>query len=626
MKKIFYTLPVLLLAQLAQAQRDSSKHNQLDEVVVTATKAPVKLGETGKIVTVITKEQIEHSAGKDLPQILSEQTGLIVNGANSNPSKDKSVYLLGAKNDYTLLLIDGVPLLDGSGLTVGAYDLRMIPVDQIDHIEILQGSQSTLYGSNAVAGVINIITKKGGAKKIGFSGSSSYGSYHTYNGNANLHGSTKLVDYNLNYNYTSTKGISEATDTTGKANYDKDGFQRQSFQANLSFNAGSKLKISPFYRYTYYKGDFDADAFTDAPYHYNILLNNTGMVATYQLPKGSITANYGYTFSRRDYLTNYPSTFRGQFHSADVYLQQSLNSQVKLIAGVNYQDYHLLDSSLPKKNPQSTITSPYLSFLINSNNGLSVEVGGRYNYSKNFGSYFTYSFNAAYKVADYLKFFANVSTGFRAPVLSELFGRYGANPDLKPEKSTSIQGGVQTELFDNSLFITATAFNREVKDVITYLGNGYLNLDFQHDKGGQLEVKWTPVKTLQVKAAYAYVTGNIMQTRNGKDSSYFNLLRQPKNVVNLNIGYQVTPQLDVSGSLQTQDRRNDIYFDPVSYKSSTVFLKSYALVNMYAEYRLLKNKLRVFADAKNITGSKYAEVYGYNTMGFNFTGGLYLNL
>jgi vitamin B12 transporter len=172
MTRRLLTLSALLAGMYAQAQ-DSTGTKALDQVVVTATKYPIKLSETGKVVTIVTREQMARSSGKSLAQVLTEQTGIIVNGANSNPGKDKSVFLRGASNDYTLLLLDGVPVNDPSGAG-GAFDLRLLPVEQIDHIEILKGSQSTLYGSDAVAGVINIITKKGGSKAFGVNGGDSY--------------------------------------------------------------------------------------------------------------------------------------------------------------------------------------------------------------------------------------------------------------------------------------------------------------------------------------------------------------------------------------------------------------------------------------------------------------------
>ncbi len=162
-KKIFIVAAAIISSQL-QAQTDTTREI-LDEVVITANKYPNKTSLTGKVITVITKEQLEHSGGKDLSQLLTEQAGVYVGGANSNAGKDKSIYLRGARIDHTLITVDGVPLYDPSGIG-GNFDIRNLSVAAIERIEILKGSQSTLYGSDAIAGVINIITKKSADKLI----------------------------------------------------------------------------------------------------------------------------------------------------------------------------------------------------------------------------------------------------------------------------------------------------------------------------------------------------------------------------------------------------------------------------------------------------------------------------
>jgi vitamin B12 transporter len=134
MKKNFFAAAVLFISIAAQAQ-DSTK--TLNEVVVAANKFPTKTSLTGKVVTVITREQLERSGGKDLAQVLTEQTGIFINGANSNAGKDKGVYLRGAKVDHTLITIDGVPVYDPSGIGSN-FDIRLLSVDQIERIEILK--------------------------------------------------------------------------------------------------------------------------------------------------------------------------------------------------------------------------------------------------------------------------------------------------------------------------------------------------------------------------------------------------------------------------------------------------------------------------------------------------------
>lgn len=620
-------IPVLFAAMQTQAQ-DSTKTKQLDEVVVTATKYPVKLSETGKVVTVVTHEQIEKSYGKSLSQILTEQTGLLINGANSNPAKDKSVFLRGASNKYTLILLDGIPVNDPAGFG-GAVDLRLFPVDLIDHIEILKGSQSTLYGSDAIAGVINIISRKPGNKKIGFNGGATYGSFNSFNGNAGINGHTKIVDYNVNYNYEHTDGISDALDTTKKAGFDRDGFNRHSFQGNVTVRAGKNLKISPYYRYSFYDGGFDADAFTDGKNVLTSMLNNSGAIATYSLPNGTITANYGYSYSKRKVIDQWGTTFyRGQFNSGEIYLVHDLISKVKFLAGVNYQTYRLLDTTLDKKNPQTNIVSPYLSLFIQNLQGLSLEVGGRYNHHSEFGERFTYNVSASYLIDDNYKIFANVSSGFRAPTVNDLFGpvNFGSNPELKPETSNNFEAGAQFAAIDNKLQVTATGFYRDIKNLIAYVGTRSVNIDQQKDKGVELEASVKPIEKLTIKASYMFVTGDLHQSRNGKDTSFYNLVRRPKHTITGTIGYQATKQLYISLSAQSLGKRTDLYFDPFTYAQSQVNLKAYTLVSGYIEYKLMGNKLRVFADAKNITDTDYTEVYGYKTPGFNVNGGFRINL
>lgn len=623
MNKTLLISAALLSGMYSYAQ-DSLQ--SLDPVVVTATKYPVKLSQTGKVVTIITPQQLERSQGKSLAQVLTEQSGMIVNGANSNPGKDKSIFLRGAANKYTLILLDGVPVNDPSGVG-GAFDPRLFPVEQIDHIEILKGSQSTLYGSDAVAGVINIITKKGGKKKIGVTGGANYGSFNSFNADAGVNGSTELLDYNVNYSHTKTDGISEAFDKTGTGNFDKDGYKRNSVQANLSFKAGKNIKISPYYRYSLYEGDFDADAFTDGANKYDALMNNAGAIATIGLPDGTITANYGYTYTKRMSASEYyTGVFRGQFHTGEVYLTQNLNKNVKLLAGINYQGYKLLDTSLAEKNPNTSIVSPYVSFFIQMPEGLNLELGGRYNSHSKFGSNFTYSVNSSYLINRQVKAFANVSTGFRAPTVSDLFGPFGSNPDLKPEKSENFEAGLQVQA-SQRLQVIATGFYRNISDLIVYLDNGLTNIDNQRDKGAELEVTYTPNTKWNIKAVYSYVTGKLAQTRNGKDTAFYNLIRRPKSTVTASVGYQATDKLFVSLSFQSLGKRTDLFFQPVPpYGTEQVKLDAYSILGVYAEYKLLKDRIRLFVDGKNLTDTEFTEVYGYATPGINVTGGFRFNL
>ena len=160
-QKHLFVLALLAGSQAAYAQNfQDTVRRSLDEVVVTATKYPVKQALTGKVLDVITHEQLEKSGGKQLGEVLNTQAGIVVAGAQNNLGTGQSIYIQGAEAGKTLILIDGIPAYDPSGTSTN-FDLNLVNTDEVERIEILKGSQSTLYGSDAVAGVINIITKKG---------------------------------------------------------------------------------------------------------------------------------------------------------------------------------------------------------------------------------------------------------------------------------------------------------------------------------------------------------------------------------------------------------------------------------------------------------------------------------
>ncbi len=623
-KKIFVVAAIFfssqLIAQPVPTSREDTISKAMDEVVITANKFPQKQSGTGKVITVITREQIMQSGGKDLSQLLNEQTGIVVNGATSNPGKDKSLFLRGATDKYTLILLDGVPLNDPSGVG-GSFDLRLLSLDNIERIEILKGSQSTLYGSNAVAGVINIISKKATSKQPQLKGLLTYGSYNSFKGNANISQKTKVLEYDFNYGYYHTDGISEAKDTTGKANFDKDGFTQHAIQTTIGINITDKLKLSPYYRFTQFKGDYDAGSFLDAPNHYTASLVNTGLTGHYDYKSGSLHFNYGYDFTKRDYASQFGEFItKGKFHHAEAYTDHAINKNTHLVAGLNYQSYHI-----DVRDTTRSIISPYASLFLKTNKGLNVELGGRWNYHNQYGNNFTYSFNPSYLINNYVKLFVNVTSGFRAPSINELFGPFGSNPNLKPEKSATQEAGMQTSLLEKKLEFTITGFNRTINDVIIYGLNGYENRDKQHDFGVEFEAGYAVNKQINIKLNYAYVDGKITQKLTGKDTSYYNLIRRPKHNVHVFAGYQVNKNLFVSSSLQITGKRIDNNF--LTFPATQVDLKGYALWNMYAEYNFLKKKLNFFVDAKNLTNKKnYYEVYGYSVQGLNVTGGFRFQL
>ena len=622
MYKTFMALLAAITAgQCVIAQTDSAFTQQLDRVTVTATKFPAKSSQTGKVVTIIDEATLRRSLGKDLSQVLTEQAGLVINGATSNPGKDKSVFLRGAKNDYTVILVNGIPVTDPSGVG-GAFDLRLIPIEQIERIEIVKGAQSTLYGSDAVAGVINIITKKGANKPAQFYGNLSYGSYNTKKIHAGVSGRGEKGGYSVGFTHHESDGISEASDTSAAKTFDKDGFQQHAFNFRADALIAEGLEISPFFRYSYFKGDFDDGSFADAPNRYTANLLSTGALAAWKFARGQVTAQFAYDEMGRTYVSSFPAEFSGNTKLAELYGQYHLNNHVSLMAGIDHRKQKMLapDSSI-------TITSPYVSFLLKDLGGFNLEAGFRYNDHSKYGNNTTYSFNPAFLVNKNVKLFANVASAFKAPPLTALFGQFGANPNLKPERSETIEGGAQVNLFKNLLEARVVVFQRHTRDVIMYgPAFTYINYDEQKDKGIEVEPAFHINNHLQVKLYYTFTEGEVTTQQGGKDTTYDNLVRRPKHSFGVSVHYQVTPKFFASANCYTYGRRDDLYFNPVTYNQDLVSLKAYTLLNLYAQYSFWKNRIRVFAEARNLTDAKYEEVYGYATQGITITGGVAFSL
>src|SRR4030095_11571215 len=436
----------------------------LDEVIITANKYPNKTSLTGKVVTIITREQLERSGGKDLSQILTEQAGVYIGGANSNTGKDKSLYLRGARVEHTLITIDGVPVYDPSGIGSN-FDIRNLSIDQIERIEILKGSQSTLYGSDAIAGVINIITKKVGVKPFSGNGLLSYGSNNSFRGNAGINGKTGMVDYDLDYSFFDTKGINEAISNIPNA--DKDAFQQNSLQAGIGLQATKNIRIQPYFRYNKIEGDIDQGSFTDElDYTYTQKSYQAGVRNEFEFGKTKLNVLYNYNHidrlyiddsvkSRNGFDTYSRGSYKGGEHFIDAYITTPAgNNSSKFTAGADFrtsntdQEYSSVGFFGPYSSKYSADSlhhnqvGLYAALNINAKTGFNLEIGNRLNIHSAYGSNYVFNINPSYLLNNKFKIFANISSGYRTPSLYQLLSEFG-NKDLKPESAFTFEGGIQ---------------------------------------------------------------------------------------------------------------------------------------------------------------------------------------
>lgn len=642
MKQILFSAALLLTAAKGYSQDTLST---LDEVVVTANKFSSKTSQTGKVITVITKQQILESGSKDLAQILNEYSGLNINGAISNPGKDKSVYLRGAKVDHTLILIDGVPVYDASGIGSN-FDIRLLSTSNIERIEILKGSQSALYGSDAVAGVIHIITQKETTQKNKLNGLVSYGSYGSLQANADYSGKYKKFDYHVGYSYFQTKGISEASDTSGAAEVERDPFSRQQIAIDGKYQINSRINIRPYLRYSTFQQDYDQGAFTQ---ELDLTSSNqniqTGFSNQIKAGKLDIQTKYNYnnilrtytddsTKSRNGYDIFSEGTYRAKEHFAETFGVYTVNDQLKLTLGMDFrtsrtaQDYLSIsafgpyESSLGSDSLRQQQTGVYAAGVYNSKTGFNFEAALRYNHHDAYGGSWVYNFNPSFPIGKNTKLFMNVSSAYRTPSLYQLYSEYG-NKNLKPEIGTTFESGVQYVSQNKKLETGVVFYSRSVKDMISFYYNPttwesfYINQDEQNDFGLELQTRWRIGKSTSIGFFYNYIDGNITTVQNNKDTSYYNLIRRPKHSFSVNLAQQIGEKMKIRLGMFYYDSRKDLGFDAVNYTTIEVRLKPYFISNLYAEYSMFNNKIVGFADIRNLTNTKFTEVYGFNTMGLN---------
>lgn len=592
---------------------------KLDEVVISTTKNEQKQSQTGKVVTIIGPEILERSHGKNLTDLLNEQAGIVVSGATGNLGLNKSIFIRGAAGAYAVVLIDGImvssPLGNGS-----AFDLRMFSIDQIDHIEILKGGQSTIYGSDAVAGVINIITKKGAKGGNSVYGVGSIGSYETYKGTVGISSHVDNFSYNVAYTQAKTDGISEAArPATATSPFEKDGHKTSAVNANFSLQADEKLSINPFLRYFYGHYDFDANAYEDhLENNYKLKYFNGGVNTKYDFGSGKITFNYSYENAQTNSQSQYGNSIsEGKMQMVDLFYNQKVGDHLNVLVGLdNRINTFRLNAEMP---PRANLFSTYGSLFLHDISVFNLEVGGRYNKHQEYGENFTYNITPSIAVTKGVKVYGTLSTAFKAPTLENLFGEFGANLNLQPEESKNYEAGVDFKFVEDKLNLRVAGYKRDLSNAIVYGTTSYINLANQKVKGFEVEPSFNLGK-FNARGYYAYVEGSEFNYITNEVADY--LVRKASHVFGLNAGVQLSKDLYMSSSFKYTGKRKDGDFTTFQI----VDLPAYKLLDFYAEYALAGKRVKIFADLKNVLNEKYTEFYGYSSMGFNMNAGISFNI
>ncbi len=602
----------------------------LDEVVITANRSPKKLADVGKVVQVITADQLARSQGRTLLEVLNTVVGLTVGGNSTGMGEPKSIFLRGASGANTLILIDGVPANNASGVT-GEYDITAIPIDMVARVEIIKGGNSTLYGSDAVAGVINIITHKDYNQPIHIGVLGTVGSYESFKQAFNGGGLIKRTSFAFNGSNLTSGGFSSAMSRNGSSSFEKNGFEQRALSLRVGEQLNDRLCLNGNFFWNTNQASFDAGAYQD-------VLGNTysktsylgGLGVSLSVLQGELMINLSQNNIKNHFNYTAPSNsiahYESEISNLEIGLNSPLNSLVSLTSGLSYKY-----SATKQANAYSAlgahnaIISAFASLFLKTKGGFRSELGGRYNYHTQYGSNLTYTINPSYLFLDRYKVFANLSSAYRVPSLYQLFTPQFGNTLLKPEHSTTFEIGFDLAILLEKLSVSLSYFDRRINDVIDYVPiavnrSMYINQNKQKDRGFELELRMKPHRVICANVFYAYVTGGLYKP---DDLVINNLYRRPNNSFGANLGVIVMKKMDVNLMYKFVGKRIDQ--DYGMYPPTISDLTSYHLLDVYIQYKP-KSRLALFADFKNILDNDYVEVIGYTTKGFNFTTGIKLEL
>jgi vitamin B12 transporter len=630
----FFIIPFISIPNALFAQE---KEVTLEEVVVTATRVETPIEEIASSMTIISSKEIERKQKTTVLEALRGIPGLDVvqtGGVGSHTS----IFLRGANSEHTLVMIDGVEVNDP--ISPGrSYDFAHLTVDNIERIEVIRGPQSTLYGSDAIGGVINIITKKGEGRPKFFA-SAEGGTFMTFRESTGVSGGNSWINYSLGLSRFDTNGISAANKKDG--NYERDGYENTSLSARLGFAPQENLDVDFILHYINAKTDLDnsggvggddpnyvqnAKQFLFRPQVGLSLFDNRWM----QRLGFSITEHNRDCKNKKD--PQHPFEFaKGYYDGLLLKFDWQHNIQLHktngLTFGLEYEEEEGKSkwedqwglSLFPKKTANTK--GYYIQDQIKLWDRFFATFGVRIDDHSRFGTETTYRIAPAYLIKETgTKMKGTFGTGFKAPTLYQLFspplwGDPIGNKDLKPEKSKGWDFGIEQELLKNKVALGATYFRNDFKNLVQYeSGQGYVNIAKAKTEGVELFASAKPIDDLTLRINYTYTDTEDKTT--GKP-----LIRRPKNKIGFDLNYHFLNNGNVNLGVIYVGKRDDLDFS-IS-PSRRVKLDQYTLVNLAVSYDITKN-FQLFGRVENLLDKEYEEAKGFGTPGLSFFGGMKLS-
>lgn len=625
-------LPFLSLPLLSHAATD------LQTMVVTATKIPTHINQLGSSVTVITASDIERRQFQTLNDALQDIAGLnsVQLGVKGSQT---SVFMRGSNSDHTLIIVDGIEMNDPSSPN-GAFDFANFLLEDIASIEVVRGSQSVLYGADAIGGVIHIRSKNGQGNLVA-KAKLEAGINSSHHESLAVSGSTGPLSYSLAAGQLKTDGDSIATEKrlAPDSFIDNDGYDNKVFSAKLGWQADEHLTVNLTTRYieteTDIDGGFDfsgntvedADATNDSKQLYLGAEFKGNYIDSQWQPTLTITKSDIERNNRNQRQSPFDTLDHTDFDGEKTKL--GLQNDLYFIddhiitVGFEYEDEKMDSTGFTDfggfiidqlTDAERQTRSLYLQDHIAFNDQFFATLGVRYDKPDDFDSEVTYRATTSYQLSDSSRLRAAYGTGFKAPSLFQLFGHtpnnfaseYRGNPDLNPETSKGWEIGLTQSLWQHRITADLTYFDSDIDDLITTVflpsfDSTTMNQDSVEIHGVETNINIAATTNIDLSLNYTF-------TRT-EDEDNSELLRRPKHKTSIDIDYRATNKMTLSGSLLHIGSRKD-----VDGFGSRVKMGGYSTINLAANYNV-NPTTRIFTRLDNFTNNEYEAAYGFQSLG-----------
>jgi vitamin B12 transporter len=638
MKKIsFLGTAIALSATPILSQTAIAAETDIDEILVSASLVPIAASRSANAITVIDSEQLRNRAALTVGDLLRDVPGLAVSRSGVQGSQTQ-IRARGAEANHLLVLIDGVEANDPS--QSDELNWGTLSADDIERIEVIRGPQSSLRGSDAMAGVVNIVTR---SAEQAFSAKlfTEAGSFSTTR--HGFHIGTKQGDFNVRLGVSDTKTDGDNISRTGN---ERDGYENTSINLKAGFAVSEELKLSFSARQSDGMNEFDADddfdGFVEDQDRVSEFRNSTiGLQADYVSVDGRWQHKLVIAQSKHDneafadgVLGNVTGSTKDQYQYIGSMFWDDSSQRISVLAEREEEDYKQrgplswgLDPNQDRERDTDSFAIEYRSDI---SDRLSLALSSRYDDNSEFDRASTYRMEAVYQLGDDTRLRSAYGTAVKNPTFTERFGFYTnfiGNPELKPEESTSWELGIDQQLGDLSL--SATLFDAELENEINGFAYDAVNMGYtatnkegvSKRQGIELTASVEMDESLALSAAYTY-TDSVQPDGAG---GYQDEVRRARHTANLNLAWQATDLLQLTTNVQYSGSQSDEFFPPWPTPSEIVTLDDYTLLNVNANFSAT-DRLDIYLRLDNLLDDDYEEVFGYQTLGFGASLGLRFSL